>query len=367
MPRLIVMNNYSFERVWGEVIRGEKPAHHLYGIDVLQRAGWKIDVVPVGGSAKWIRCLERILAVLRWPVPLGDLAQQWQAWTGVTRADVIYAPCQTQTKIFAYLRALGLLGTPLVAIAHHPPVTGRLTRLRRWCFSWETRGTDRYAALSEGVATVVRELRKSGRKVEMSMNYSPVLRWGPDLSYYDRFVVTGPGEGSVATGRTGRDWLTFGRGATRAGTPAQIMCLNCDVRPEFAGFGANIRVTASMNEQDRPYPQLLPVLARARVIAIPLVVGQATSGLTSLADALGLGKPVIMTRQSLLDIDLESEGIGRWVEAGDAAGWANALQWFEMHPDEAVAMGQRARAYAEKAYNSDIFAEQIMGILESVI
>ena len=38
-------------------------------------------------------------------------------------------------------------------------------------------------------------------------------------------------------------------------------------------------------------------------------------------DCLGIGKPVIMTKNPNIDIDIEKEGIGHWVEPGDVEEW----------------------------------------------
>jgi glycosyltransferase involved in cell wall biosynthesis len=74
-----------------------------------------------------------------------------------------------------------------------------------------------------------------------------------------------------------------------------------------------------------------------------------------------------MTRHPLIDLDLEGEGIGRWVEPGDVAGWAEALRWFESHPSEAEAMGRRARAVAEAHWNYTRFCDALSALLHSVI
>jgi hypothetical protein len=261
-------------------------------------------------------------------------------------------------QILASLRGFGLFQSPVVAVAHHPPVGGRLAWLRRWFFRRETRGTDRYPALSSGVAEAVRA--GSGR----GPGYAPVLAWGPDLGYYERFRTGADVGVAMATGRTGRDWAAFGRGATQAGTAARIFCLAGDVRPEFSGFGPNVRVDVHEREADLPYPRLLAALAGARVIAVPLAAGPALGGLTSIADALGLGKPLLVTRHPLLDLDIEAEGIGRWVAPGDAEGWGAGLRWFDAHPREAAEMGRRARGLAEARLNSRLFSDRIAGILQ---
>ena len=52
------------------------------------------------------------------------------------------------------------------------------------------------------------------------------------------------------------------------------------------------------------------MIESVRVIAIPLEKQETLAGLTSLLDCLGFGKPVIMTRNPCIDIDIEKEGIG---------------------------------------------------------
>ena len=42
-------------------------------------------------------------------------------------------------------------------------------------------------------------------------------------------------------------------------------------------------------------------------------------------DALGMGKPVIITRNLLIDSHVEKEGIGIWVKPGDIDGWKQAI------------------------------------------
>jgi hypothetical protein len=356
MPRVFVLNNYSFDRVLDEVSRGEKPAHHLYGIDRFPALGFDVHNIAIDEEAPPLPAV--VSRALRALPPLGNLGQQAAVLGQLRQGDLVYAPCQTQTQLLSYLRATGLLRLPIVTLAHHP-ISRDPWPWQRACMKLQLRGTDAFPSLSRRVAEEI--ARVSGRA-----DLSEAVPYGPDLAYYPP-PDGSPGAGAIACGRTGRDFLTFGRGATRAAVPASILCLrsaNLAGRPEL---GPNVTVTAVEREADLSYRALVPLLAAARVHAIPLVAGPSLSGLTSLADALALGKPVIMTRHPLVDVDLEAEGIGRWVEAGDEAGWAAALRWFEDHPDESAAMGRRARALAEERCNAEIFARRMVAIFERVL
>jgi hypothetical protein len=356
MARLLVLNNYDLRRVEGEVARGDKPAHHLFGLDALRRAGWDVETVGPADGPSLLRRLDAGLRRVRWPIPLGRLGAQARVWRRARGASVIFAPCQTEAQTLAYLRALGLVRTRLITLAHHPLDRGRLAGPRTAFLRWQLAGTDAFPALAREVAEAIRGLARR------PASFAPTMAWGPDLAYYDRFRCDGPGAGFAAAGRTGRDWPTLVAAADEAAVSGEIFTPCGDSVPRVRG----VRFRVSEREDDLPYPRLLPSLAQARVLAIPLRADASLAGLTSLADALGLGKPVIMTRHPLIDLDLEAEGIGRWVAPGDRAGWKDALRWFEHHPTEAAAMGRRARALAATRWNYARFSAELVALVDSV-
>ncbi len=356
-PRIFVLNNYSFEEVWGEVQRQEKPDHHLYGINHFYQRGFQVELIPFK-NCHLLQKLTDIYKRTRFPIPLGDFDQQWSVLRRLNDADLMYAPCQTQTHLFSYLRALGLVKKPIVCLAHHPLNYGKLAGFREPLFKLLVKGTDAFPSLSQGVANAINELANESRK-------SQPLCWEPDANFYPSNPVRG--RGVVAAGRTGRDFYTFGMAASQTNAEAHIICLDSDVYQNFEKFGKNVKVTVQPNQGYMKYPELLGIYARARVLAIPLSLGTSLSGLTSLMDALGMGKPVIMTRHPLIDLDIEAEGIGKWVEPGDINGWTDAIQFFEDNEDEAFAMGQRARSLVESDLNSVSFANQVMDIFEKVL
>jgi glycosyltransferase involved in cell wall biosynthesis len=357
MRRILVLNNYSLQRVAEEVQSRLKPDHHLFGVNRLAAAGFAVRVVPFQ-KFRSLRLINRILSLIRFPVPIGDLDQQLSVWLSRDEIDLVYSPCQTQTQLLSYLRAIALFHVPIVTISHHPIDSIRFRRLRQFFLRWQIRGTDAFPSLS---AQVARQLDQIANRSD----YSAVMRWGPDLDYYP--IAAGAGSIAIAAGRTGRDFVTFGRAATLAGTPAKIICLARHSRPEFAEFGRNVEVKTASNESAVNYQALCLEFTKARVLAIPLGRGESLAGLTSVTDALGAGRPLIMTRHPLIDLDIEKEAIGRWVDFGDVSGWADALKWFDQNPEEAFEMGKRARTIAESRLNSKEFAGQLVSIIEKCL
>jgi hypothetical protein len=357
MARLFVLNNYSLERVLAEVTRGDKPDHHLYGVNRFAVGGFEVRFAPFH-RFKFLQKLQRLIQWTRFPIPLGDLDQQFSAWQMRRKIDLIYSPCQTQTQLLSYLRALGLFRVPIVTLAHHPLARGRWRGVRRFFLRWQLRGTDAFPSLSQKVADEINQLVKKS-------DWSIPVPWGPDLDYYP--MAAGSGSGAVAAGRTGRDFLTFGQAATMAGVNASIICLKSDCVSEFRDFGSKVEIRVMSQENSITYSELCQIFSQARVLAIPLVAGSSLAGLTGLTDALGAGRPVIMTGHPLIDLDIEKEGIGLWVDCADVKGWESALRWFEAHPEEATKMGQKARALAVAEWNSDSFARRIMEIFHEAL
>ncbi len=155
--------------------------------------------------------------------------------------------------------------------------------------------------------------------------------------------------------------------ASRTNVQAQIICLENSVSEAFHSFAQNVRVTIQPQQGFMKYPELLKIYQNARVLAIPMLDDKNLCGLTGLMDALGMGKPVIMTKHPLIYLDIEKEGIGKWVKPGDVEGWKEAIEFFENNEDEAFAMGNRAKELAKGGINSECFANKVMDIFDRLL
>lgn len=355
MPTVLCLNNYDIG--WFAQEPPSSPNHFLFGLDHLHRRGFR--VVACGDrSRRLLRWLQRLSEKARLPIRLGDLSQQWNALPELRSADLIYSPCDSVVWGLCYLRAAGLLEVPVICLAHHPLLRGRARAVRRPWVRLALRGIDEFPSLSTAVADEINRLAP-GRAL------SQPLPWGPDLDFYPPYNP--PGRGVVSAGRTGRDFETLGAAAATTTCPVTIICPSSYVTSAFRGFGPNVSVLAHENPIQLTYPQLIERYTAARAIAIPMVPTFDLCGLTSLLDALAMGRAVIMTRNPLIDIDVELEGIGFWVAPGDIAGWERALRFVEDHPAQAEEMGWRARRLAEDRYNSRAFAEQLYDIVSRLL
>ena len=363
--KLFVLNNYPMDRVSREVKLGETPDQGLFGVNKLNEYGYEIVFLPYPPTGPWL-LIQQLLSWLRFPIELGDLQQQFLTYKVATRNDIIYAPCGTQTHLLQYLYAFGLFRTPIVVLMHHPFPRGRLDFFRRWQRWLFIKGAHHLPCLGKRVAESLNIYGATDSKLT-------TLKWGPDLAFYGSWVP--PGVGVIATGRTGRDFKTFAKAVNLSRCKSTIIGLEDQLGDPIFNQSPSLAVIKARNEQPVPgqdrgwlkYPKLCTYMQEHSAIAIPLFAQNSLAGLTSLMDALGLGRAVLMTRNPYIDIDIESEGIGFWLEPNNVDDWVYRLNWVEDHPEEILAMGKRAKCLADSTYNSDIFAHRLSIILHNTI
>ncbi|MEM9884971.1 MAG: glycosyltransferase [Bacteroidota bacterium] len=357
MAKIYVLNNYSFERVWQEIRAGKKPNHHLYGINYLADAGHELILVPYDEAKKstWSR-FSKFWKKSKLPIPLGDLFQQFYVLKRVKKEDVIYAPCQTQTQLLSYLKAIGLLRAKIIVLAHHPPIRGKFKSIRQFFFRWELRGTDAYPALSQRIADRINQFKKGKSKG---------VHWGPDMKFYAPYISK-KAEYFLAAGRTGRDFKNFAAACVKVEAPTEIICLQNDYNNHLKAYASasNIHINVNADEESYLYDQLTPVMAASKAICIPLFATKSNlAGLTSLTDALALGKAVLMTRNDFIDIDIEQEGIGIWLPAQDQAAWEAAIAQLQNDEQLCLEMGRKAKVLGARFWNSEVFAKEILELI----
>lgn len=359
-----MVNNYPLDRVWREVRLGETPDHHLFGINYFHERGYEPIILDGVASRPggWRGRMPR----LRMPVEMGDTEVQREALRQWRRGDLIYAACGTQTHWLHYRRAAGLLAAPIVCLVHHPFLKGRADALRMPFRRLFVRGADYLPTLGSEVARI---LQRAGA----SPTRTRVLRWGPQADFYH--PSSSPGHGIIAAGRTGRDFDTLARAARRLNTPVTLIGLEGQLTGDLFAGHPTLSVLQQSRHQPQPgqkvgwmkYPELITHLSAARAHAIPLYRQSNLCGLTSLMDALGLGKPIIMTRNQHIDIDIEALGIGFWVEPEDIEGWVRAIRRLDESPELALAMGARARRLVDEGMTSRTFAHQVMDLFDEAL
>jgi len=195
-------------------------------------------------------------------------------------------------------------------------------------------------------------------KVKLSQRVA--AGWGPDLAYFDKSARKSDiaQDYVIAAGKTRRDYKTL-VAAARDQNFKLFISANQSALAEAGTLSSNIQVRDSWVDSEA----IVRELCKSIAVAIPVDKHQdeATDllGFTSLLDALALGKPIVMTRNSLFDVDIEAIGCGYWVDYGDVEEWRNALTRITENPQLAAEMGARGRAYCETDCNLQLFGERL--------
>ena len=336
--RIAVLNDYPISTALRLIAEGTYPAQHSWGASLFAPMGAQAVVFPFHGA--------KLMASLRTQV--SALLQQH-------RFDVVYSACQSETWLLSRLRTLGLFRKPIVAVIHHP-VSGRLRGGERF-----VRGHDSLLFLSR---LACEHARATWPALQDRME---TIDWGVDLDFYDRQPAWGHGFGQgyfVSAGKANRDHQLLADCAVQGRHRTVIVCSEL-TRPHQTDASC-VTVVSDRSGHALSYGQLTSAYRDARAIVIPLQDVRGLAGLTSLLDAIACGKPVIMTRNASVDIDIEALGFGIWIDAQDARSLRQAMD--RLATDDALVnqMGLKAREFAQTAYRYDAFASVVLSRCEAV-
>jgi glycosyltransferase involved in cell wall biosynthesis len=365
--KVILINNYSMDGAWELWKKKEFPAHHLWGATQLQEYGIDVDILP-HEKFKFLKILSSKIKLL------GDLDQQIRILFRRSDYDLVYSAHDLTTSLLAFLHSVGIFRKPMIAIMHRSFNDNLFSSLFVHFF---VNKHDRLICLSSRIRDQLRD------RFGVSEKKMCVIEWAIDLSFYkydpsQETLLTQQETAKprifTSAGKTGRDYQTLIEAFDGINYPLKIYGIEKNALP-VSDLPSNVTVPASLGEPNGflPFDKLLEEYKQAYVIAIPLDIPQqrvdtvTLIGLTSLLEAMAMGKAVIMTRNRQIDIDVEKEGIGIFVESGDVEGWKQAISYLGTHPEIAAEMGYRARQLCEKKYSLENFTAQLADFLKETI
>jgi len=129
--------------------------------------------------------------------------------------------------------------------------------------------------------------------------------------------------------------------------------------PRFPdGVPDNVRVHENMKP-----PELRALYRRSQIVVVPLHDVDFDAGMTVIIEAMGMGRPVIVTRtRGQVDVVREGEN-GLYVAPGDSDGMRDAISRLLADPDEAERLGRAGRAFVEEHHSLDRFVERVASLV----
>ena len=113
--------------------------------------------------------------------------------------------------------------------------------------------------------------------------------------------------------------------------------------------------------------EMRELYARARFVVVPLFPVNFQAGVTTIMEAMAMGKAVVVTRTPGQTDYVRDGETGVYVPPSDPAALRQAIQRLLDHPAEAQRLGQAGRELFSDKFDLDRYVELIKGLLYSII
>jgi glycosyltransferase involved in cell wall biosynthesis len=107
------------------------------------------------------------------------------------------------------------------------------------------------------------------------------------------------------------------------------------------------------------YLALRQLYAQSQIVIVPLAQPM-LSGVTVALEGMAMGKPVILTHSRLVEGFIEDGVSGFYVDAGNPRHIRERVLYLLSHPEEAAAMGRRARERVEREFTVERHVDRIL-------
>jgi glycosyltransferase involved in cell wall biosynthesis len=293
-----------------------------------------------------------------------NLYYTWQLIKTAKQYDVIYSPYYQGLEWLIYLKAVGLFRKKIV-VWHHNPIEDVpkkfLSRLKRKLFF---RGCD-------ALLFFTKTLR--GLSLNKGCPYDKmfVVDWGPDMEYFDniRLKYSTCKGNYLMSGSDSRDF------ESAIDAFSKESAISFDVYPpsdklyeKYRSRYDNIQVF-KLEHNNVGYEKVAKATADCKAVIIitkPVPGRKLPSGLTSICEAVALGKPCIITDNPYFSDEMRHAGFAKFVKVGDVEGIRKAIVELEENPELRLQMSEVALAYARK-YSSENTAKQLVEIFKNVL
>ncbi len=314
--------------------KGDIPAQFVYGISQLEKMGYEIKV----GEGKLITDLIAFF---------------------LFKPNLFFMPfTKRKTIAFYALSKLFLFKTKFAGWLHldifNQP-NGRIKKIIHSIFlpilKVYLRNIDRLFFLSEKT------------RMEMIANYHfseekcHFIPWGGDKNFYSPFSKEECTGNIISTGRENRDLPCVFKSIDNSDVIIDIYTSDRSLPDTYKNKNEEIKI----NKGFWPYKELLEKVSSTKCMIIPLKKEKIDYcvGLSSLIEAISLGRPVIATYNPYWYIDIEKEGIGYFIYENTPDEWNVALEKIEQDHNMVSSMSQRAKYIFNKKCDFSITEELI--------
>lgn len=187
------------------------------------------------------------------------------------------------------------------------------------------------------------------------------IQFHADAAFYRPMPAIAEDESQIcAAGLEWRDYPTLIE-ATRPLTDLKVRLAAASPWSKHVDETQKGELPAHVEARRYEYGELRTLYARSFAVAVPLYENDFQAGITTILEAMAMGKPVIVTRtQGQTDVIIDGE-TGLYVAPGDSDGWRRAILRLRQDPELRRTLGGNARRWVESHATLTGWAERIAG------
>lgn len=353
-----MVNDYPLDNYYIQWQKGLTPSQQLWGkVELDKGNGIEVIILP---HVKY-----SFLNKIGNAIHIQHLDQQIRALFHLKEIDVIYAPfAAATTKFLLILKLFGIVKTPIVAMIHYPLLgSSSDKKIVRWLGRKLINGYDRMLFISQNI--LADNIDAFSLSQEESQQKFVHLNWGAETDFYQKplqFNFPAKEEYFVTSGQTDRDFDTLIEAFRVVDFNLKIFA-----KPSYIPKSKDIPKNVEINTREISSREIIDLYKNSKAVLICFKMTQkSTLGITVLFDVMAIGKPVIITENSYIDIDVEKEGIGYWVAEGDIQGWVSKLNKLIDDPELCNTLGKRSLSLHKSTYNMNNFGESLKLVFQNL-
>jgi glycosyltransferase involved in cell wall biosynthesis len=203
---------------------------------------------------------------------------------------------------------------------------------------------------------IPRHLGIPSDKLAMLSYYADGSFWKPGQTPEERLVVS--------AGREHRDYETLIRACSQP--DVNVFIADGSVHSPSAHHRGPARWPANIQAGFASYLQLRDLYARAAVVVVPLVENDFQAGVTTILEAMAMGKPTIVTATTGQSDVIEDGVTGMTVPPGDHRRLAEAIRFLLDSPRERHRMGRNAREAFDAQFTLESYCAALLNQMQLI-
>jgi glycosyltransferase involved in cell wall biosynthesis len=268
-------------------------------------------------------------------------------WRRLEELDVVFSDGEhVGVPLALAMRASGRR-TPHLMLGHHL-TTGQKRRVFRLLRPQE-RITRILVHSRRQLALIETELGVPPRMLRFVPYFADTRFWTPQPVAEEALVVS--------AGREHRDYSTLTAACARL--PARVFVAAGSLFSPGARYAPALAWPDNASTGSADHLELRAWYARASVVAVPLVPNDFQAGVTTLLEAMSMGKAVVVTATEG-QRDIVQDGVtGLTVPPGDVVALREAIAQLLADPSERARLGANARELVTRRFSLDVYVDEL--------